>query len=350
MYSQVEKYIYANSKLSSKRGEIMTRIAINGFGRIGRQVFEIAIKQKLTIVAVNDLTDTKTLAHLLKYDSVYGRFPGKIGYDKDHIIVDNKKIKVYAEQDPSKLPWKKLHVDVVAECTGFFTDRQGAMKHIKAGAKKVLISAPAKQPDATVVLGVNFNVYDKKKHRIISNASCTTNCIAQIAKVLNDEFGIVSGFMTTVHAYTVTQRLVDGPHKKDIRRGRAAAVNIVPTTTGATKAVVETIPELKDKLNGMAIRVPVVCGSICQFSAVLKKTTTQEEVNKVFQKAAKKLKGILEYSEEPLVSTDILQNPNSCIFDSLSTQVIGKNLVNVCGWYDNEWGYSSRMVDVMKKL
>ncbi len=328
----------------------MANFAINGFGRIGRQVFEIAIKQKLNIVAINDLTDTKTLAHLLKYDSVYGRYPGEVSYDKDHVILDGKKIKVYAEQDPAKLPWKKLNVDVVAECTGFFTDRQGAMKHIKAGAKKVLISAPAKEPDVTVVLGVNFEMYDKKNHKIISNASCTTNCIAPIVKILNDSFGIVNGFMTTVHAYTVTQKLVDGPVAKDVRRGRAAAVNIVPTTTGATKAVIETIPELKDKLNGMAIRVPVVCGSICQFSAVLKKTVTPEEVNAAFKKAAQKLKDIIEYSEEPLVSTDIIQNSNSCIFDSLSTQVIGKNLVNVCGWYDNEWGYSARMVDVMKKL
>ena len=328
----------------------MVNIAINGFGRIGRQVFEIALKKGVNIVAINDLTDTKTLAHLLKYDSVYGRYPGEISFDKHHIIVNKKKIKVYAEPDPSKLPWKKLKVDVVAECTGFFADREGAKKHLKAGAKKVLISAPAKDPDVTVVLGVNFKDYNKKKHKIISNASCTTNCIAQIVKVLNDEFGVLNGFMTTVHAYTVTQRLVDGPHKKDIRRGRAAAVNIVPTTTGATKAVVETIPELKDKLNGMAIRVPVVCGSICQFSAVLKKKTTPEEVNKAFKKAAQKLKGILEYSEEPLVSTDIIQNPHSCIFDTLTTQVVGGNTVNVCGWYDNEWGYSARMVDVMKRL
>jgi glyceraldehyde 3-phosphate dehydrogenase len=328
----------------------MARFAINGFGRIGRQVFEIAIQQKLNIVAINDLTDTKTLAHLLKYDSVYGRFSGKIGYDKDHLIINNKKIKVYAEKDPAKLPWKKLNIDVVAECTGAFTDREGAGKHLKAGAKKVLISAPAKQPDVTVVLGVNFDRYDRKKHRIISNASCTTNCIAPIVKVLNDAFGIESGFMTTVHAYTASQKLVDGPHKKDIRRGRAAAVNIVPTTTGATKAVTETIPELNNKLDGMAIRVPVACGSICQFSAVLKKNITTEQVNSAFKKAAQKMKGILEYSEEPLVSTDIIQNPNSCIFDSLSTQAVGKNQVNVCGWYDNEWGYSARMVDVMKKL
>ena len=328
----------------------MVNVAINGFGRIGRQVFEIALKNKVNIVAVNDLTDTKTLAYLLKYDSVYGRYPGKISYDKDHIIIDNKKIKVFAEQDPAKLPWKKLKVDVVAECTGFFTEKSGAMKHIKAGAKKVLISAPAKNPDITVVLGVNFDKYDKKKHNIISNASCTTNCIAPMVKILNDAFGIVNGFMTTVHAYTSTQKLVDGPAKKDVRRGRAAADNIVPTTTGATKAVVETIPELKGRLNGMALRVPVVCGSICQFTAVLKKTATSEEVNTAFKKAAQKLKGLLEYSEEPLVSTDIIKNPHSCIFDSLTTQVVGGNTVNICGWYDNEWGYSARMVDILKKL
>ncbi|MBD3304428.1 type I glyceraldehyde-3-phosphate dehydrogenase [Candidatus Woesearchaeota archaeon] len=328
----------------------MANYAINGFGRIGRQVFQIAVQQKLNIVAINDLTDTKTLAHLLKYDSVYGKYPGKVSYDQDHLIINNKKIKVYAEKDPAKLPWKRLKVDVVAECTGAFTDRQGAGKHLKAGAKKVLISAPAKQPDVTVVLGVNFDKYNKKKHKIISNASCTTNCIAPIVKVLNDAFGIESGFMTTVHAYTASQKLVDGPHKKDIRRGRAAAVNIVPTTTGATKAVTETIPELDKKLDGMAIRVPVVCGSICQFSAVLKKNATAEQVNSAFKKAAQKIKGILEYSEEPLVSTDIIQNPHSCIFDSLSTQTVGKKQVNVCGWYDNEWGYSARMVDLMKKL
>jgi glyceraldehyde 3-phosphate dehydrogenase len=323
----------------------MVRVAINGFGRIGRQVFQIGLKNKLDIVAINDLTDTKTLAQLLKYDSVFGRFPGEVSYDKDHIIVNNKKIRVFAEREPAKLPWKKLKVDVVAECTGFFTDKEGAMNHIKAGAKKVLISAPAKNPDVTVVKGVNFKDYDKKKHQIISNASCTTNCIAHIVKTLNDAFGVVNGFMTTVHAYTTTQKIVDGPHKKDIRRGRA-----VPTTTGATKAVVETIPELKGKINGMALRVPVVCGSICQFSAVLKKTVTPEEVNAAFKKAAQKLKGVLEYSEEPLVSTNIIQNSHSCIFDSLTTQVVGGNTVNVCGWYDNEWGYSSRMVDVIKEL
>jgi len=328
----------------------MVKVAINGFGRIGRQIFQIALKNKVNIAAINDLTDTKTLAYLLKYDSVYGRYPGKVSYDKNHIIVDNKKIKVFAEPDPAKLPWKKLGVDVVAECTGFFTDRAKAMKHIKAGAKKVLLSAPGKNPDITVVLGVNFDKYDKKKHKIISNASCTTNCIAQMVKVLNDKFGVLNGFMTTVHAYTVTQKIVDGPAKKDVRRGRAAAVNIIPTTTGATKAVVETIPELKDKLNGMAIRVPVVCGSICQFSAVLKKNVTPEEVNKAFKKASTKLKGVLQYSEEPLVSKDIIQDSHSCIFDSLTTQIVGGNTVNICGWYDNEWGYSSRMVDVLKRL
>ena len=328
----------------------MAKFAINGFGRIGRQVLQIALQQKLDIAAINDLTDTKTLAYLLKYDSVYGRYPGKVSFDKNHIIVDDKKIRVFAETDPSKLPWKKMNIDVVAECTGFFTDRKGAMKHIKAGAKKVLISAPAKEPDVTVVLGVNFEMYDKKKHRIISNASCTTNCIAPMIKVLHNKFGVLSGFMTTVHAYTATQRLVDAPDPKDPRRGRAAAANIVPSTTGATKAVTEAIPELKDRLNGMALRVPVLCGSICQFSAVLKKNVTAEEVNSAFQNAAHRMKGILEYSEEDLVSTDIIKNPHSCILDSKSTQVLGGNLVNICGWYDNEWGYSARMVDLMKKL
>lgn len=328
----------------------MVNFAINGFGRIGRQVFQIAIQQKLNIVAINDLTDTKSLAQLLKYDSVYGAYPGKVSYDKDHIIINNRKIKVFAEKDPAKLPWKKLKVDVVAECTGAFTDREGASKHLKAGAKKVLISAPAKNPDITVVKGVNLEKYNKKKHNIISNASCTTNCITPMVKVLHDAFGIEQGFLTTVHAYTASQALVDGPHRKDPRRGRAAAVNIVPTTTGATKAVGEAIPELNDKLDGMAIRVPVVCGSICQFSATTKKTATKEQVNNAFKKAAVKIKEVIKYSEEPLVSTDIIQDPHSCIFDAPSTEVIGKKLINICGWYDNEWGYSARMVDVMKQL
>lgn len=329
----------------------MVRVAINGFGRIGRQVFQIALKTKgIDIIAVNDLTDTKTLSHLLKYDSVYGRFGGKISFDEKHIIINNKKIPCFAEKDPEHLPWKRLRIDAVSECTGFFTDRAGASRHLKAGAKKVLISAPGKQPDITVVKGVNLHDYKKSRHNIVSNGSCTTNCIAPMVKVLNDKFGILKGFLNTVHAYTATQKLVDGPHK-DLRRARAAAVNIVPTTTGAANAVVEAIPELKGKLSGMAMRVPTICGSICQFSAVLKKTVTKDEINEEFKKQANnKLKGVLEYCGEPIVSSDIIKNESSCVFDSLATEVIDNNLVNICGWYDNEWGYSARMVDVLKHL
>ncbi len=329
----------------------MVRIAINGFGRIGRQVFQIALKTKgIDVVGINDLTDTKTLAHLLKYDSVYRKFKGTIGFDDRHMIINNKKIPCFAEKDPEHLPWKRLRADVVAECTGFFRERKAAEKHLKAGAKKVLISAPAKQPDITVVKGVNLDEYKKAKHNIISNASCTTNCIAPMVKVLNDKFGILKGFVNTIHSYTASQKLVDGPHK-DLRRARAAAANIVPTTTGATKAVIETIPELRGKLSGMAMRVPTICGSICQFSAVLKKTVSKDEINDEFKKQANiKLKGILEYTKDPIVSSDIIQNQASCIFDSLATDVIENNLVNVCGWYDNEWGYSARMVDVLKHL
>lgn len=330
----------------------MVRVAINGFGRIGRQVFQIALKTKgIEIVAINDLTDTKTLAHLIKFDSVYGRFDGNVSYDEHNIIVNNKKFPCFAEKDPEVLPWKRLRVDVVAECTGFFTDKEGASKHLKAGAKKVLISAPGKQPDITVVKGVNLDKYNKSKHNIVSNASCTTNCISPMIKVLNDEFGILKGYLNTVHAYTATQKLVDSPDAKDLRRGRAAAVNIVPTTTGAAETVIETIPELKGRLTGIALRVPVICGSICQFSAVLKKSVTIDEVNAVFKRLAEtKMKGIIEYSNEPLVSTDIIKNSASCIFDSKLTQVVDNNLVSICGWYDNEWGYSARMVDVLKHL
>lgn len=330
----------------------MVCIAINGFGRIGRQIFQIALKTKgIEVVAINDLTDTKTLAHLLKFDSVYGCFEGSVSYDDHNLIVNNKKFPCFAEKDPECLPWKRLRVDVVAECTGFFTDKEGASKHLKAGAKKVLISAPGKQPDITVVKGVNLDKYNKSKHNIISNASCTTNCISPMIKILNDEFGVLKGYLNTVHAYTATQKLVDSPDAKDLRRGRAAAVNIVPTTTGAAETVIETIPELKGKLTGIALRVPVVCGSICQFSAVLKKSVTVDEVNAVFRRFAEtKMKGILEYSSEPLVSTDIIKNSASCIFDSKLTQVVDNNLVSVCGWYDNEWGYASRMVDVLKCL
>jgi glyceraldehyde 3-phosphate dehydrogenase len=330
----------------------MVRVAINGFGRIGRQVFQIAMDTKgIEIVAINDLTDTKTLAHLIKFDSVYGCFDGTVSYDEHNLIINNKKFPCFAEKDPERLPWKRLGVDVVAECTGFFTDREGASKHLKAGAKKVLISAPGKQPDITVVKGVNLEKYNKSKHSIVSNASCTTNCISPMIKVLNDEFGILKGYLNTVHAYTASQKLVDGPDAKDLRRGRAAAINIVPTTTGAAETVIETIPELKGKLTGIALRVPVICGSICQFSAVLKKSVTVDEINTAFRRLAEtKMKGIIEYSSEPLVSTDIIKNSHSCIFDSKLTQVVDNNLVSVCGWYDNEWGYSARIVDVLKHL
>jgi glyceraldehyde 3-phosphate dehydrogenase len=329
----------------------MVRVAINGFGRIGRMVFYAGFNDPaIDWVAFNDLTDTKTLAHLLKYDSVHGKFPGEVGFAPDGLIVNGKFIKVIAEKDPEKLPWKEMNVDVVVESTGFFTDRAGAEKHLKVGARKVLISAPASGVDITIVKGVNEHLYDKDKHHIISNASCTTNCLAPIVKVLHDNFGIVHGFMNTVHAYTADQRLVDAPHK-DLRRARSAAVSIVPTTTGAAKTVGEVIPELKGKLDGISLRVPVPDGSIVDFTCELKKDTSIEEVNRIFKSVAEhELKGVLAYSDEPLVSVDIINNPNSSIFDSMSTNVIDKRFVKVISWYDNEWGYSCRMVDVIKLL
>jgi len=329
----------------------MIKAAINGFGRIGRMVFQAGFKdKKISWVAINDLTDPKTLAHLLKYDSVQGKFPAKVDYDEEHLIVDGKKIRVLAEKDPANLPWKDLKVDIVVESTGRFRDKEGASKHIAAGAKKVLISAPAKEPDFTIVKGVNEHDYDKKTHHIISNASCTTNCLAPIVKVLNDNFGIKQGLMTTIHAYTADQRIVDAPHK-DLRRARSAAVNIVPTTTGAAKAVTEVIPSLKGKLNGMAVRVPVPAGSLTDFVCELEKPATIEQINELFKNVAgHHLKDVIEYTEEPLVSSDIIHNPHSCIFDSQSTMIIGENFVKVVGWYDNEWGYSNRMVDVVKML
>jgi len=329
----------------------MVRVAINGFGRIGRQVLQAGMGDpKIEFVAVNDLTDTKTLAHLLKYDSVYGVFPGSVECTPDTLKVNGKEIKVFAEKEPEKLPWKKLNIDVVIESTGFFTEREGAEKHLKAGAKKVLISSPAKNADITLVKGVNENAYDKKKHHLISNASCTTNCLAPIVKVLHDNFGVKRGFMLTAHAYTADQRLVDAPHK-DLRRARSAAVSIVPTTTGAAKAVAEVIPALKGKLDGIAWRVPVPCGSIVNFVAELAKDTTIEKINWLFKEVSKyHLKGVLQYTEDPIVSHDILKNPHSCIFDALSTNVLGNNLVSVSGWYDNEWGYSSRLIDIVKLL
>ena len=316
----------------------MVRVAINGFGRIGRQILQAGITDKdIEWVAINDLTDTKTLAHLLKYDSVHGISPYPVSFDEKNLIVNKKVIKVLGEKDPSKLPWKALKIDVVVECTGFFTEREGASLHLKAGAKKVLISAPAKGADITLVKGVNEHLYDKKKHHIVSNASCTTNCLAPIVKVLHDNFGVKRGFMATAHSYTADQRLVDAPHR-DLRRARSAAVSIIPTTTGAAKTVGEVIPALKGKLDGFAWRVPTPDGSIVNFVAELEKPTDIKKINWLFSEVAKyHMKGILEYSEEPLVSRDIIHNPNSCIFDADQTMVIDGNMVSVQGWYDNEW-------------
>ena len=326
------------------------KIGINGFGRIGRLVFR-AISQhysdKLEVAVINDLTDAKTNAHLLKYDSTYGIYPGKVEATGDAIIVDGRKTKVVAERDPGKIPWKDYGAEVVIESTGLFTDAIKAAAHLQGGAKKVIISAPATNEDITVVLGVNEDKYDSKKHNIISNASCTTNCIAPVAKVLNDNFGVTKGLLSTIHAYTNDQRLLDMYHN-DLRRARSAAMNIVPTTTGAAKAVALVIPELKGKLHGIALRVPVPTVSLCDLVADLNKEVTVEQINQAFKAAANgKLKGILEYCEEPLVSTDFRGNQSSSIFDALSTMVLGGNMVKVIAWYDNEWGYSCRMADLV---
>jgi glyceraldehyde 3-phosphate dehydrogenase len=325
---------------------MVKKVAINGLGRIGRAFLKLA--KGIKIVGINDLIPPSNLAYLLKHDSVYGNY-NKVSYGKDFIKIKGNKIPVFNKKNPSKLPWKKLKVDVALESTGLFTDRKDAKKHLEAGAKKVLISAPAKNPDKTIVLGVNDNKL-KKKDKIISNASCTTNCLAPVAKILNDKYGIKNGFMTTIHAYTSSQKVVDSPSKK-IRRGRAAALNLVPTTTGASEAVVKVIPELKGKLDGMAIRAPIPCGSIVDFVAEIKKETTKDKINKTFKKASKnkKMKGILQYSDEPLVSSDIIKNPHSSIIDSLSTKT-NKNLIKILAWYDNEWGYSARLVDLVRKL
>jgi len=325
------------------------KVAINGLGRIGRLVLKSGLDLGINFVAVNDLTDPKTLAYLIKYDSVYGRYDKEIETGKDFIKIGNKKILVLAEKDPANLPWKKLGVDVVVESTGLFTDRENANKHLLAGAKRVVISAPAKNPDCTIVCGVNDDKL-KNSDKIISMASCTTNGLTPVAKVLDDEFGIVKGFMTTAHAYTADQDLVDAPHKK-LRRGRAAAINIVPTTSGATDAVAEAIPSLKGKLVGLALRVPVASGSIVDFVAELEQEVTQEQVNNAFKKAAAsgKLKGILKYTEDEIVSTDIIGEKHSSIVDGLSTMVIG-NTVKVLAWYDNEFGYSYRLAELVKKL
>ena len=325
----------------------MTRIGINGFGRIGRNYLRAALAQNsdLEIVAVNDLSDPKALAHLLKYDSVTGRLDAEVSVTEDSILVNGKAIRVLAERDPANLGWGKLGVDIVIESTGRFTDGADARKHIEAGAKKVLISAPATNEDATFVIGVNEHLYDPANHHIISNASCTTNCLAPLAKVFNDKFGIVNGLMTTIHAYTADQNLQDGPHS-DLRRARAAAINIVPSTTGAAKAIGLVLPELKGKLDGFALRVPVPTGSITDLTLVSEKPVTVEEIKAAYREAAAgPLKGILLYTEDPIVSSDIVTDPHSSIFDAGLVRVIDQT-VKLSSWYDNEWGYSNRLVEL----
>ncbi|HEX4665418.1 MAG TPA: type I glyceraldehyde-3-phosphate dehydrogenase [Chthoniobacterales bacterium] len=330
----------------------MANFGINGFGRIGRNVLRAMSQDQVAKVrAINDLTDTHTLAHLLKWDSVHGKFDGEIGYDDENILVRGHKIKVLKERDPAKLPWKDLGVDVVLESTGLFTSREKADLHLAGGAKKVLISAPATNPDATICLGINDDIYDAAKQNIISNASCTTNCLAPLAKVLHDNFTIVNGFMSTIHSYTNDQNILDLPHK-DLRRARAAALSIIPSSTGAAKAIGEVLPVLKGKLNGGAFRVPTPDGSVTDFTATLEKEASVESINDAFKKAAadKSYKGVLEFSDEPLVSQDIVGNPHSCIFDSKLTMVLGGKFVKVVGWYDNEWGYSNRCVEMLEMM
>jgi len=329
------------------------KVGINGFGRIGRNLFRAAYSAgaDLEFVAVNDITDPATLAHLLKYDSILGRFPGEVEAGEGSISVDGKELKVLAERDPAALPWADLGAEVVIESTGLFTGREDAAKHLEAGAKKVIISAPASEPDVTVALGVNFdNDYDPDKHQIISNASCTTNCLAPLAKVLHEEFGIEQGLMTTIHAYTADQRLQDMPHK-DLRRARAAALNLIPTTTGAAKAVGLVLPMLNGKLNGIAMRAPVATGSVVDLVCTLSKPASPEEVNAAAKAAADgPLQGILSYTEDQIVSTDIVGDPHSSIFDAGQTMSIGESMVKTVAWYDNEWGYSNRLVELAGKV
>jgi glyceraldehyde 3-phosphate dehydrogenase len=329
------------------------RVGINGFGRIGRNVFRAAYEQGADIewVGANDITDPETTAHLLKYDSNYGPFPGEVEATDTGIRVDGNEIRLFAERDPAALPWADLGADVVIESTGLFTDRENASKHLQAGAKKVLISAPATEPDVTVALGVNFDeVYDRDKHNVISNASCTTNCLAPVAKVLNDAVGIKHGLMTTIHAYTADQRLQDMPHR-DLRRARAAAVNLIPASTGAAKAIGLVIPDLNGKLHGMAVRAPVPTGSVVDLTVEADRETSIEEINQAMKAAANgPLDGILQYTEDPIVSTDIIKNPYSSIFDSRLTAVMDGTMVKLIAWYDNEWGYSNRVVDVAQRL
>lgn len=325
-------------------------VGINGFGRIGRLVLRAALhRDEIVVKAVNDLTDADTLAHLLKYDSLHGRYPGEIETDGKQLTIDGQVIHIFNERDPADLPWAELGVEVVLESTGFFTDGDKARAHLDAGAQRVVISAPAKGEDITVVLGVN-DAELKEEHAIISNASCTTNCLAPMAKVLQDNFGIVKGMMTTIHSYTSDQNIQDAPHK-DLRRARSAAMSMIPTTTGAAAAVGKVLPELNGKLDGLAVRVPTPDGSLTDFTVELQRDTTVEEINGAFKNAAEtSLAGILEYSEDPLVLADIVGNPASCVFDAQSTNVVGGNLVKILGWYDNEWGYASRCVDLLAKL
>ncbi len=326
------------------------RYAINGFGRIGRLVLRTAAgNDDFDLAAVNDITDARTLAHLFKYDSVHGIYGGEVSSEEDAIVVDGRRVKVFAERDPAGLPWGDLGVDVVIESTGKFRDRAGASKHLTAGARKVMISAPGKDPDVSIVMGVNDGDYDPSAHHIISTASCTTNCAAPMVKVVHQSFGIVKGIMTTVHAYTSDQKILDLPHK-DLRRARAAMVSMIPTTTGAAKAITVVMPELEGRLDGVAVRVPTADGSLVDFTLEVEKNTTAEGINEAFRKAseAPPLKGYLKYTTEPLVSIDIVGDRHSCIFDSLLTKVIGGNLIKIFGWYDNEAGYAARMVDMMK--
>ena len=325
-------------------------VGINGFGRIGRLVFRAAVAQGgIEIKAINDLTDSQTLAHLLKYDSTHGRFDGEVEADGDNLVVDGQRIRIIAERDPAKLPWGEMGADLVLESTGIFSERVQAEAHVQAGAKKVVISQPAKGEDLTVVLGVNDDQIESS-HTILSNASCTTNCLAPMAKVLHENFGIVKGMMNTIHSYTNDQRILDFPHK-DLRRARSAAVSMIPTTTGAAVAVGKVLPALAGKLDGLSVRVPTPDGSLTDFTAILEKDVTAEEVNAAFKQSAEgSLQGILEYSEDPLVLADIIGNPHSCIFDADSTNVVEGNMVKILGWYDNEWGYSNRCVDLLKRL
>jgi glyceraldehyde 3-phosphate dehydrogenase len=330
------------------------KVGINGFGRIGRNFFRAAFERRsdLEFVAVNDITDAHTLAHLLKYDSTLGPFPAKVESGDGTISVDGKQVRVLAERDPAKLPWKDLGVEVVIESTGLFVDRENASKHLEAGAEKVIISAPAKDPDVTVALGVNFDeAYDPAEHRIISNASCTTNCLAPVAKILNDGIGIKHGLMTTVHAYTADQRLQDMPHK-DLRRARAAAINLIPTSTGAAKALGLVVPELEGRLNGMSIRAPIATGSVVDLVCEVQRETSADEVNELFAGRCDKgrYEGIIQYTDDPIVSTDVNKSPYSAVFDSLLTMVNDGTLVKVVAWYDNEWGYSCRLADLAERV